>query len=108
MDESALKQLQEDTSAELQKVSARRQELKALSRDIQGIMITGREQVTPAVPATFDNADPPVELTPEIPETTETVMDVKPVDSGLNAPMNDTRRDNIFDAAVAEKTRLSF
>ena len=105
MDETALKQLQEDTQAELQKVSARRQELKALSRDIQGIMMTGREQVTPAVPAVMDGE---TVVTPAIPETTETVMDVKPVDSGLNAPMNDTRRDDIFDAAVAEKTRLSF
>ena len=104
--ESELNQLAEDTRVELTKVSRRRQELKALSSDIQGIKMTGREQVTPAVPEVLDPDDATIVITPAVPESRKTMFDVTPRDRSTGGDITSARRQKIYDNLMSEKTKM--
>lgn len=113
IDEAELTQLQADVNTELVIAGDRRREIKDLMSRISSIRLTPRTEIIPAVdavPAVMDE-DGVTIITPAIPatrETTQQVFDVTPIDKNLNAPMDDARRQEIYDGIVAKKAELGF
>ena len=113
IDEDTLEQLHQDIQTEYVSINTQRTELKELYQRVITIKMTSRTQVTPAVvavPAVMDD-DGTTITTPAvaaIPEKTEQVFDVKPIDKNLDESMDDTRRQEIYDSIVAKKASLGF
>lgn len=112
--ESELTQMRKDTEAELYTTSIRRRDLKILLGLIDTIKLTPRTVVIPAVasiPAEIEEDGKTIKTVAvaAVPETTEEIFDVQPIDKNLgNTPMEDSRRQGIYNIIVSKKTSLGF
>lgn len=110
--ESELTQIHIDAAAELSIVDIRRSKLKIILNQINTIQLTSRTEIIPAaasIPAEMEEDGITIK-TPAVAATVETkgqIFDVQPIDKNLGGiPMDDARRQQIFDNIVTKKAEL--
>jgi len=114
IDESELKQSYTDAENELYLVNTRKTKIKEILKLCDTIKLTGRTIVIPAVlavPAVMreDNVTIKVQAIQFVPETTEEIFDVYPVDKNLGSvTMEVLRRETIYDNILSKRAELGF